>query len=87
MESNSGTSLKALLIESSQVSQQLSPLFEFVSKVWHSNLKIIEMLTMILEKPSPTLHYTWSQAPVKFEDALGRILPIPSEFDWPVSLS
>lgn len=24
--------------------------------------------------------FTWAQAPVKFEDALGRVYPIPSEF-------
>jgi hypothetical protein len=27
----------------------------------------------------------WAQAPVKFEDALGRVIPIPSEYDWDVS--
>lgn len=34
------------------------------------------------ESPTPALRYTWFQAPVKFEDALGRVFPIPSEFDW-----
>jgi hypothetical protein len=36
--------------------------------------------------PPPCLRYTWIQAPVKFEDALGRIMPIPSEYDWDVGL-
>ena len=34
--------------------------------------------------PLPCLRYTWVQAPVKLEDALGRIIPIPSEYDWAV---
>jgi hypothetical protein len=36
--------------------------------------------------PRPDLYHTWAQAPVKFEDALGRIIPIPSEYDGDVSL-
>ena len=30
---------------------------------------------------APDLHHTWFQQPVKFEDALGRILPVPSEYN------
>jgi len=33
----------------------------------------------------PDLRFTWVQAPVKLEDALGRIIPVPSEYDWAVS--
>ena len=33
----------------------------------------------------PDRRHTWAQAPVKFEDALGRIIPVPSEYDWDVS--
>jgi hypothetical protein len=36
--------------------------------------------------PSPNLRYTWAQAPLKFEDALGRVIPVPSEYNWDVSL-
>lgn len=35
-------------------------------------------------KPPPDQRYTWAQAPIKFEDALGRITPVPSEHDWDV---
>ena len=35
--------------------------------------------------PAPDLAHTWAQAPIKFEDALGRIMPVPSEYDWDVS--
>jgi hypothetical protein len=36
--------------------------------------------------PRPDLSHTWAQALVKFEDALGRIIPILSEYDRNVSL-
>ena len=32
--------------------------------------------------PYPDLRHTWFQDPVKLEDALGRILPIPSEYNY-----
>jgi hypothetical protein len=35
--------------------------------------------------PSLDLQYTWAQKPVKLEDALGRIIPVPSEYDWNAS--
>jgi hypothetical protein len=35
--------------------------------------------------PPPDLNYTWAQAPIRFEDALGRVIPVPSEYDWDVS--
>jgi hypothetical protein len=35
-------------------------------------------------KVSPDLRFTWVQDPVRFEDALGRVIPIPSEYDWEV---
>lgn len=40
-----------------------------------------------VQGPSPDIEHTWAQAPVKFEDTLGRIIPIPSEFDWPVFIA
>jgi hypothetical protein len=45
-----------------------------------------DMFAKALASPSaPDLRYTWAQAPVKFEDALGRIIPVPSEYGWDVS--
>lgn len=48
-----------------------------------------EMIKLLSEatrntQPLDTRH-TWAQAPVKFEDALGRVFPVPSEYDWDVS--
>jgi hypothetical protein len=37
--------------------------------------------------PSPDLRYTWPQEPVILEDALGRVIPVPSEYDWAVRRS
>lgn len=47
---------------------------------------MMDMICKAVESISkPDLRYTWAQAPVKFEDALGRIMPVPSEYDWDVS--
>ena len=37
--------------------------------------------------PSPELRYTWVQEPIKFEDAMGQVIPIPSEYNWEASRS
>ena len=34
---------------------------------------------------SPDTRFTYLQAPVQFEDAIGRTFPIPLEFSWEVS--
>jgi hypothetical protein len=36
--------------------------------------------------PIPHLQFTWAQAPVKLEDALGRTIPVPSEYGWEVCI-
>jgi len=36
--------------------------------------------------PTPDLQFTWAQAPVRLEDALGRIIPVASEYDWEVCI-
>jgi hypothetical protein len=51
-----------------------------------SQSEMIENFSTTLHKvPTPDTRYTWAQAPVRFEDALGRVMPIPSEYDWDVS--
>jgi len=37
--------------------------------------------------PQPDARFTWAQAPVYLEDALGRSIIIPSEYDYDVSLN
>lgn len=34
--------------------------------------------------PPPNTRYTWVQDPIRFENALGKILPIASESNWDV---
>lgn len=46
------------------------------------------MISKAMEQlPPPDIRHTWAQAPVTLEDALGRRLPVPSEYDWTVSSS
>ena len=59
-----------------------------MTRVWQTNMQVMEM---IVEKqkdpPRPLLRYTWVQEPVRLEDPLGRVVPIPSEFSWGVRLT
>ncbi|KAF2655323.1 hypothetical protein K491DRAFT_433694 [Lophiostoma macrostomum CBS 122681] len=66
-----------------EVVPQIKALALQVSRVWQTNTHIISILVRMQEAPVPALQHTWFQTPVKFEDALGRVFPIPSEFDWP----
>jgi hypothetical protein len=42
------------------------------------------LATLKNQPPSPNLRHTWAQAPAILEDALGRYITIPSEYDWEV---
>ncbi|KAH8702654.1 hypothetical protein GQ44DRAFT_764431 [Phaeosphaeriaceae sp. PMI808] len=66
----------------SEVIPQLKTLVEQMTRVWQSNARVVSLVTKMQESPTPAVQYTWFQTPVKFEDALGRVFPIPSEFDW-----
>ena len=67
---------------------QLKTLIDIANKVWQTNLQIVSFMIKIQSSAqSPELGYTWVQEPVKFEDALGRIIPIPSEYNWGVSIT
>ena len=45
------------------------------------------MVKLQASTPSPEMRYTWVQEPIKFEDAMGRVIPIPSEYNWGASRS
>lgn len=69
-----------------EMTSQLKTLLDLASKVWQSDLQIMTfMVKLQTTSPSPELRYTWVQEPVRFEDALGRVIPIPSEYNWGVS--
>jgi hypothetical protein len=61
-------------------------LVDLAGKVWNSNLQILSILTK-MQTTAPTIdsRHTWFQEPVRFEDAFGRIIPVPSEYGWSVS--
>lgn len=67
---------------------RLGMLVDLASKVWQSNMQIMSIVVKLQSSgPSPNLRYTWVQEPVRFEDAMGRLIPIPSEYNWAVSTS
>ena len=63
-------------------------LVELVNKIWTTNLQIVDILIR-QQTTSVALdtQHTYFQQPVKFEDALGRVLPVPSEYGWGVNFS
>lgn len=63
-------------------------LVKLAGKVWQSNLQIVALMVKLQSgSSSPELRYTWVQEPVRFEDALGRVIPVPSEYNWGVHTS
>ena len=70
----------------SRVLPQLNALTSIATKVWATNTQIIDLLILFSNAAlRPDLQRTWAQQPVRFEDALGRILIVPSEYDFRVS--
>jgi hypothetical protein len=70
----------------SEIPAQLKSVLDFASDIWQSNLQIMAMVTKLqTTPPHPDIRHTWFQEPIRFEDALGRIMPVPSEYNWSVS--
>ena len=64
-------------------------LLHMARKVWTSNLKLMSLITWQQDSlQSPGFNHGWLQLqlPVWFEDGCGRQLPIPSEYNWGVSI-
>lgn len=75
-----GTFVEVLMYIARDVVLPLKALINIANKVWHANLQLINMVTQMQSSSrSPDLRFTWVQEPIKFEDAFGRIFPIPSE--------
>lgn len=71
-----------VLTISSNVTSQLQSLLEIAQNVSSSNIDIVTFIAKLQNTAlPPDLRYTWVQEPVKFEDALGRVIPVPSEYD------
>lgn len=61
---------------------QVAMLVDLVGKIWVMDKQIIDILMRQHSTTTgPDLHHTWFQQPIKFEDALGRVLPVPSEYN------
>ncbi|KAH7312841.1 hypothetical protein BKA65DRAFT_516763 [Rhexocercosporidium sp. MPI-PUGE-AT-0058] len=74
---------KINLISQGDTIPRLDSLLTIATQVWKSQCEMIEKFSTVLRKlPDPDIRHTWAQAPVRFEDALGRVIPIPSEYDW-----
>ncbi|KAH6723505.1 hypothetical protein BKA61DRAFT_727393 [Leptodontidium sp. MPI-SDFR-AT-0119] len=60
---------------------QLQNIAGIAGKVLLSNLQILAYVT---DRKSPRVDskYTWFQQPLRFEDAVGRVVPIPVEYGW-----
>ena len=64
---------------------KLQTLVETTKAIWNAQIKILAYIQQLQENgPTPDIRYTWAQMPVRFEDAFGRVLPIPSEYNWGV---
>ena len=64
---------------------QLTSLVDLAGKIWTDNLHILSLLTNMQKASTPVdLRHTWFQDPVRFEYALSRVIPVPSEYGWSV---
>ncbi|WPG98474.1 Hypothetical protein R9X50_00126500 [Acrodontium crateriforme] len=65
------------------VAPQLQGLLDMVNKIWVTNTQVMNILTvMSTQPPAVDTKHTWFQEPIRFEDAFGRIIPVPSEYGW-----
>ncbi|KAL8768563.1 MAG: hypothetical protein Q9209_005248 [Squamulea sp. 1 TL-2023] len=67
----------------SLVQHKLLPkMIDIANRLWTSNVQILNLLKRIqYTNATPDVQYTYFQAPCQFEDALGRPLIVPSEYD------
>ncbi|GJN70802.1 hypothetical protein VFPFJ_08686 [Purpureocillium lilacinum] len=70
-------------LASACIGVRLDTLVDLAKNIWRSNLRIIAMVSEMHGRlPQPNASHTWFQDPIRFEDALGRVFPIPSEYSW-----
>ncbi|KAG4428765.1 hypothetical protein IFR05_015753 [Cadophora sp. M221] len=62
---------------------QLQNIAGLVGKVLLSNLQILAHVTNMNSSRVDSKH-TWFQQPLRFEDAFGRVVPIPVEYGWSI---
>jgi aryl carrier-like protein len=70
-------------IVTTRVLPQMKGLMELGTKIWASSLRILEYFTKLEDGTlAIDVKHTWFQEPLKLEDALGRVLPVPVEYGW-----
>ncbi|KAB8339200.1 hypothetical protein FH972_022134 [Carpinus fangiana] len=83
LESSTAAISNLLATISQDTGDRLNDVASKAEKIWDANQRMIQLLSTAQQLPTrPDLRHTWFQAPHKFEDALGGILPIPAEFGW-----
>lgn len=56
-----------------------------VHQIWETNVQMLRLLIRLQHTTqAPDLRHAWFQPPCRFEDALGRVLPVPSEYSLSV---
>ena len=64
---------------------RLQAIEEITKATWTAQTETQSYLSQFkASPPAPDPRFTWAQAPLRFEDAFGRVLPIPSEYNWSV---
>ncbi|KAH0538650.1 hypothetical protein FGG08_004787 [Glutinoglossum americanum] len=83
MQDNKSILTRLFMVISSDVVSRLMVLVDMATNIMKLNLQIYNIvLKWQTEMPHPDLSHTWFQDPIKLEDALGRIIPIPSEYNY-----
>ncbi|KAI4218987.1 MAG: hypothetical protein L6R36_008633 [Xanthoria steineri] len=61
---------------------KLDILIDIANRLWTSNVQIVNLVTHLQDTPPvPDVQHTYFQPPCILEDALGRPLPVPAEYD------
>jgi len=72
----------------SQVMPQLQSLVGLAEKVWATNLQMLAFFTKLQNNQTEiNVRHTWFQEPLRLDDAFGRPIPIPVEYEWSVSFT
>lgn len=88
IQDNAGAAETIYNIVAGQVLPRLDSLIRLVERVWISNLRMLDYFTNIQGGSAAIdLEHTWFQEPLRFEDAFGRIFPLPAEYPWSVRAS
>lgn len=78
LQQNCSTSISEFLKTAGTLSEVALQICSKVSEIYNNTLWIRTHLSQ------PDTRHTWLQEPMQWEDAYGRVFPIPAEFDYPM---